>query len=281
MPTNIVPNAIPRIVTTLPAPNDGEIANSASLTQFVTPLVDDVEAYRLLLYGGGMRRRVLGLDSTTMTIYPLGAVLLQTGGTWKAYAHTVSTAVNPTTLAGGALVASTRYWVYAYDNAGALAFTASTTGPDAGLRYMTGNTAYFLVTTFWTNAAASLVPYSQAGDTYTYTDAPLGAGTRLLNGGLANVDTDVPLVGGPIPSQASRADLLIAMVAAAGQYRAFVKAGAAASPKQYVAIVLQDNYGVGVVAQGVVDCLASGGVICYSVTAGGPATSIFAMGFTL
>jgi hypothetical protein len=125
MPTNIVPNAIPSIVTTLPAPNDGEIANSASLTQFVTPLTDDSEAFRLLTYGGGMRRKVTVASNTSMSVYPLGAVVLQTGGVWKAYAHTVTSALNPTTMAGGVLAASTRYWVYAYNNAGALGFTVS------------------------------------------------------------------------------------------------------------------------------------------------------------
>ena len=108
MPTNIVPNAIPSIVTTLPAPNDGEIANSASLTQFVTPLTDDSEAFRLLTYGGGVRRKVTVASNTSMSVYPLGAVVLQTGGVWKVYAHTVTSALDPTAMAGGVLAASTR-----------------------------------------------------------------------------------------------------------------------------------------------------------------------------
>lgn len=212
MPTPITPNAIPSIVTTLPAPNDGEIANSVSLTQFVTPLVDDVEAFRLLTYGGGMRRRVTGTDNTTMTIKPIGAVVLRTGGTWKAYAHTVSTSVNPTNLAGGALAASTRYWIYAYDNAGVLDFTASTTAPDAGMRYMTGNTAYFYVSMFCTTSLSNLMSYTQTDNEYT-----LAAANVLLNGN-ATVTTPIPITS-CVPPQATRLRYLATVNAsAAGRY---------------------------------------------------------------
>lgn len=182
MPTNIVPAAIPSIVTTLPAPNDGEIANSASLTQFVTPLVDDTEAFRQLTYGGGMRRKVLVASNTSMTVYPLGAVVLQTAGVWKSYPHTVSSALNPTTLAGGVLGASTRYWVYAYDNAGSLAFTASATAPDAGLRYMTGDTSYWYVSTFITSAGSDVLLYSQDDNNYELVPS---ADTEVLTAGSA------------------------------------------------------------------------------------------------
>jgi hypothetical protein len=197
MASPIVPNAIPTILTTLPAPNDGDLANSASLTQFVTPLVDDVEAFRLLTYGGGMRRKVIGTDNTTMTIKPIGAVVIQTGGVWKAYAHTVTTTVNPTTMAGGALAASTRYWVYAYDNAGALAFTVSTTAPDAGLRYMTGNTAYFYVSMFCTTGVANLMQYAQTDEEYVL------AAANVLTNGNAVVNTPIP-ISSCVPAQATR-----------------------------------------------------------------------------
>lgn len=197
MPTPIIPNAIPSIVTTLPAPNDGEIANSASLTQFVSPLVDDVEAFRLLTYGGGMRRRVTGTDNTTMMIKPIGAVVLRTGGVWKAYPHTVTTMVNPTAMAGGALAASTRYWVYAYDNAGALDFTVSTTAPDAGLHYMTGNTAYFYVSMFCTTGLANLMQYAQTDEEYVL------AAANVLTNGNAVVNTPIP-ISSCVPSQATR-----------------------------------------------------------------------------
>lgn len=280
MPTPITPPAAPTLNATVNAPNDGEIANSASLVQFVQPFVDDTEALRLLTYGGGLRRRVACTSNTVLTIQPLGAVVVKPGADWVTLSHSVATIVDPSALAG-VLVANTRYWLYAYYNAGVIAFSVSTTGPDAGLRYMTGNTQYFLVSTFWTNAAADIVPYSQTDSEYTYTDASLGDGTQLLNAGAAAVDTDVTLTSTSIPTQASRAYLLIALASSLAQHRGTVKAGAAASPQQYVGIVLQDGAGLGVAVQGIVDCQATAGTICYSVTAGGPAMSIFAMGFSL
>lgn len=202
MSTTITPNAVPTITTSLPFPNDGEIANSASLTQFGTPLVDDLEAFRLLTYGGGMRRKVTCTGNTAMTIFPLGAVVVKSGGLWKTFTHTTSSAVDPTALAGGAIAASTRYWIYAYDNAGTLAFTASTTGPDSGLRYMTGNASYFFVSTFYVNGASNILKYSQSDAEYMYSEPT--AATALLVNGNATTLTGVNVVGAAIPSQATR-----------------------------------------------------------------------------
>jgi hypothetical protein len=269
MASPIVPNAIPSIVTTLPAPNDGDLANSTSLTQFVTPLVDDVEAYRLLTYGGGMRRRVVGQNSTTMTIYPLGAVVLRTGGTWKAYAHTVSTSVNPTNLAGGALAASTRYWIYAYDNAGALDFTAVTTGPDANFRYMTGNTAYFFVSTFDTDPGGFLVAYSQ-------TDLKFSVSTSqpILNAGSSLVTVAIPL-GVSFPTQATRIEYRAQINAtAASRYADIIEGG-------YIKTRLIDGGVVETYAQGWIDRSAAGGTLSYQVSDAAVQLTVYPEGFWL
>jgi hypothetical protein len=220
MPTNIVPNAIPSIVTTLPAPKDGEIANSASLTQFVTPLVDDSEAFRLLTYGGGMRRKTAAISDTSLTVYPLGAVVIQVGGIWKAYAHTVATTLNPTTLAGGALAASTGYWLYAYDNAGALDFAASATAPDSGYRYKSGNTGYWFVGYFSTNGLGNVIVHVQNDLEFRYVSGPviLTAGSAL---GITAL-TITPYV----PAQASSFTYLMQINAtAAGRFGAVSDSG--------------------------------------------------------
>lgn len=197
MPTNIVPNAIPSIITTLPIPNDGEIANSASLAQFVSPLADDVEGYRKLTYGGGLRRKVVCDSNTNMVISPLGAVVIRVGGVWKVYTHTTATTVSPATISGG-LAASTGYWVYAYDNAGALGFTASVIGPDTGFRYMSGNDAYFLVSYFSTDTLSNVVKYNQNDLEFRF-----GPGSpTILSSGSSLVVT--PLTTTPyVPTQAT------------------------------------------------------------------------------
>lgn len=197
MPTNIVPNAIPSIITTLPIPNDGEIANSASLSQFVTPLADDVEGYRKLTYGGGMRRKVVCDSNTNMVISPLGAVVILVGGVWKVYTHTTASIVDPSVMSGG-LAASTAYWVYAYDNAGALDFTVSATAPDAGFRYMSGNGGYFFVSYFSTDGLSNVVKYNQSDLEFRFRPAS----PNVLTGGNAMVIT--PLTITPyVPTQAT------------------------------------------------------------------------------
>lgn len=213
MPTNIVPNAIPSIVTTLPAPNDGEIANSASLTQFVTPLVDDTEAYRLLLYGGGFRRKATCVSNTNLTIYPLGAVVIQVAGVWKVYSHTIATTVDPTVISGG-LAASTGYWVYAYNNAGALGFTTSATPPDSGYRYKTGDTGYWFVSYFSTDGLGNVATFIQNDLTFRF--APFGP-TVLTAGNVVGI---TPFTVTPyIPAQATGLSYLMQINATvAGRY---------------------------------------------------------------
>lgn len=269
MATPIVPNANPSIVTTLPAPNDGDLANSASLLQFVTPLVDDVEAYRLLTYGGGMRRKVIGQNSTTMTIYPLGAVVVRVGGVWKVYAHTVSTLVDPTALAGGALAADTRYWVYAYDNAGALDFTVSTTGPDAGFRYMTGNAAYFLVSTFHTDPGAFLVSYSQNDLQFSFSTSQ-----PILNAGSSVAPVAIPL-GVVFPGQATTIGYRAQInTTAAGRYADIIQGG-------YVKTRLIDNGTTDVYMQGNMDISVAGGTLTYLVSNGAVQLTVYPEGFSL
>jgi hypothetical protein len=102
-------------------------------------------------------------------------------------------------LSGG-LVAATRYWVYAYENAGALAFAVSTTAPDAGLRYMTGNEAYYYVSTFYTDNTPDVITYTQSDNEYTYTVLSTVGGGNYLGAGSALVETQVTFSPGPVPT---------------------------------------------------------------------------------
>lgn len=197
MPTNIVPNAIPSLITTLPIPNDGELANSASLSQFVTPLTDDVEGYRKLTYGGGLRRKVVCDSNTNMVISPLGAVVILVGGVWKVYTHTTASTVDPTVMSGG-LAASTAYWVYAYDNAGTLDFTVSATAPDTGYRYMSGNGGYFFVSYFSTDGLSNVVKYNQNDLEFRFGPS----GPTVLTGGSAMAVTNIATAP-YVPTQAT------------------------------------------------------------------------------
>ena len=208
--TAIVPSVPTQIVQTFTAPTDGTIANAASVNVAFQALEDSAEALRYLTYGGGLRRRVVGTSSTSMTIQPLGAVVVLVAGVWTVVPHTVATTINPQTLAGGAFAASTRYYVYVNVVAGAIVWSVSTTAPDVGLRYKSGDEQYQFISTFRTDSFLALIPYTQDDNVYTYTGLTIpGAvdGNLVLNEGHATVAAAVSF-GTVAPAAASRVDYL-------------------------------------------------------------------------
>ena len=207
MSTVITPASPTQIVQTFNAPADGDIANAASVNVAFQSLENSVEALRFLTYGGGFYPRVKATSNTVMTIQPLGAVVVKQLGVWTAVPHTVATTIDPLALAGGAFAANTRYYVYVNLVAGVITWSVSTTAPDVGWRYKTGDEQYQFVTTFYTDHVPDLLTYTQSGKTYTYTTVtPTGGGVRgnlLLNLGAALAPTNVTTVGGAIPTGVS------------------------------------------------------------------------------
>jgi hypothetical protein len=220
MPTNIVPVTPPTITTSLDIPSDGEVANSLSLQLFAEPLNTDVEAFRQLTYGGGLRRRVTCTSNTVMTVQPYGAiVVLSSTGEWIVF-QAIGSAIplNPTTLTGG-LSASTRYYVYIYESGGIAAYTASTTGPDVGLKYKTGDQKYFFLSSFITDSASNVVLYSQTDNHYVYTYRTSDGLSGAADGNLAiyRKSTDgSQALGYSIPSGAKSATLMAFLLAGGG-----------------------------------------------------------------
>lgn len=155
-----------------------------------------------------------------MTIQPLGAIVVTVGGVWTVLAHTTASSVSPTTLAGGALSNSTRYWVYAYNSAGTLTFVADTTGPDVGLRYKNADTDKQYVSTFYVDSAGNVLPFEQSDSYYAY-QVVADTGNRVLNAGNATALTTVAL-NASVPTQAACVLLVgITNVTAAGR-RAYI-----------------------------------------------------------
>lgn len=218
MPTPITPVTPFEITTTVTGPTDGDLANAASVNNAFTTLQNDVSGFQLLTYGGGLRRRVVASSDTVMDVHPLGAIVVKVAGVWTAIAHTSTTTIDPSALSGG-LAASTRYYVYVAIVAGALTFSVSTTAPDAGLRYKTGDEQYQFVSTFFTSGAASLIPYTQDDNVYQYDTYPaVGGGTDanlFLDRGNAGGVVTVPF-NASLPSGASSVLIKVAAEAAAG-----------------------------------------------------------------
>lgn len=204
MSTVISPTTPPVISLSLTGPSDGESANAASVNSPFAAIQNDVEALRQLTYGGGVQRRVTCGSNTSLIVQPLGAVVVTEAGIWTVLSHTVSTTLSPVALTGG-LTNSTQYWVYAYDDAGSLNFTASVNASDLGLRYQTGNTDYFYVTTFFTDSSGNVIRYTQSDNYFSFNSRyPVGAGVKG-NHVLDNASTVGPTttsVSACVPSQA-------------------------------------------------------------------------------
>lgn len=220
----ITPAGAPVFPSTQNSPANGDPLDATQLRNDIeTPFLDGIEGARLLLYGGGFRRRVSATSNTVMVIQPLGAVMVKVAGQWQVVTHTVATTINPQTLAGGAFAASTRYYVYVNVVAGAIVWSVSTTAPDAGLRYKTGDEQYQFITTFFTDSSNNMLLYSQEDSEYLYSDA--GAytgvdGNQLMDLGVATVNTNVPFTAGlAVPAGAS-AVLFLAAIGAAGTAQA-------------------------------------------------------------
>lgn len=197
------PSATPTFPATITPPANGDPLDAQQLNLDVeTPLQNGVEAARLLLYGGGIRRRVNCVSNTVLTLQPLGAVAVTTGGIWTTYKHLTPSTVSPAVISGG-LLASTRYWVYAYSNAGSLDFIAVTISPDTGLKYQNGNTDFIYVSTFVTDASSNVLPYTQTDSKYTYLEV---TGTEILVAGNATAATPVPF-GTLVPVGAGNATI--------------------------------------------------------------------------
>lgn len=190
MPLAQAPSATPSFPPTIAPPYDGDPLSATQLrVDDLTPLQNGVEAARLMLYGGGIKRRVLGVSNTVLTISGL-AVLANLAGTWTVV-NLAAGSVNPTTLSGG-FVNSTRYWVYVKISAGPVAAVIVTTdAPDAGLNYRTGDDSALWLSTFVVTSAGNLLTYTQSDLDFVY-DRHAADDSLLLNGN-ATVNTTVAL----------------------------------------------------------------------------------------
>lgn len=180
MPLAQAPSATPSFPPTISPPYDGDPLSATQLrVDDLTPLQNGIEAARILLYGGGIKRRVSCTSNTNMVVQPLSGVLANLAGTWTALPNTLSaTVINPAALSGG-LAANTRYWVYAKIVAGpTLTFIVNTTAPDAGLNYQSGDESALWISTFVTNAASNILPYRQSERRFVYSlKTALGGGS--------------------------------------------------------------------------------------------------------
>lgn len=186
---------------TLTVPDPGEAVRAATLAGAVRPGYQELVDRCGALGYGHKKVRVWCDAAPDVVIAPLGWVFLKdSGGDWLALEHS-----SPTTFdvqaeiisVYGAVASSTRYYIYAYESASAIAFTVSTTAPDSALNYQSGDEKYVFVSMVFTNSGSSIISFSHYGRRYLYlgrqTTGGGNVGNLLLDGGNATVQTSINL----------------------------------------------------------------------------------------
>ncbi len=270
----ITPTSPPSIPASLDQPTAGDGVLSAQLrVETSQKVLDGLEVARLGLYGGGIRRRVKCVSNTDITIQPLGAVLTTVAGKLNALVHNTATTVN---LSAG-LVANTRYWVYASNVAGAVTFTKSTTAPDAGLRYKTGDAAYLYVSTFITDSSSNIVLYSQSDNVYWYNNNSSFDALVLLSAGNSTSPTAVA-TNFSVPAEASSLCInALLNMTSAGRYARIRGVGGGASNEP---LTMVDNGAVAYNSQ-VTFAQVGGTGFEYFVSNSATQLTVLTCGFTL
>ena len=123
--------------------------------------------------------------------------------THKAYAYAGGTIGASKIQGGGNLANSTWYYVYCYDNAGALDFEISTVAPNANLCTKGADSTRIYLGCFPTLSTGAPIPLRMKRGRYLYNfSGSAAADTLALNAGTATVDTAVDLAAWvPLHSQ--------------------------------------------------------------------------------
>lgn len=172
----------------------------------------------------GLHNPVRAYSETTgiVNLNYLGWIGLQNStGVWTALNHNAATPFDIVANQGGSLTPDTMYFIYAYENAGVIAFTASITAPTAELLYKYDGVSapdpkYAFITTVFADDAGNPLKFTHTGRKYMYTDRTNdGGGTDgnlTLDAGHATVQTTISFVGA-LPSYALTAYLNISLLA--------------------------------------------------------------------
>lgn len=182
----------------LTVPDPGEAVRAATLAGAVRPgyqgLLDRIGA---ILRGLKNAVRVECVTSPNIVIRSLGWVGLKDNtGVWTALFHAGPTTFDVAVSVGG-LAANQRYYIYAYENAGVIAFVANNNAPDSELLYENANQELVFITTVVTDSTAAILPFTQSNREYCYTTRTGGGGgadgNLVLDGGNATIITSVSL----------------------------------------------------------------------------------------
>lgn len=209
--TPIIPPSPSPIPSQTTGPADGDLANAASVNVAFLDLMDGVLGLRLASYGRTANVHCRSIDGTTIVIDALGSVILTTGGatSWISFLNSVQQTVTAATAYGGVLGNNTRYFLYAYNNAGTLDFIVNTTLPNASRTYENGNTDRAFVTSFVTNGSGIIIPYVQENRCVTYYTPGQNPSMAMNTAGAVWTDVDPNATTPMVPTWAQSVALYL------------------------------------------------------------------------
>jgi hypothetical protein len=175
--------------------------------------MDGVLGLRLASYGRTANVHCRSIDGTTIVIDALGSVILTTGGatSWISFLNSVQQTVTAATAYGGVLGNNTRYFLYAYNNAGTLDFVVNTTLPNASRTYENGNTDRAFVTSFVTNGSGIIIPYVQNDRAVEYTTPGQNPSMTMNTAGAVWTDVNPNATTPMVPTWAQSVDLYLVL----------------------------------------------------------------------
>lgn len=188
MPNTLTGTATYHTTTNVPAAGDARSA--ASVDGAFQDLLDNDTYLNTRLLGDGIvlwRGSLASIPSTNhIAIGAIDQVIV--GG--KSFHG------NPTTFDAATVTASTRYYIYCYDNSGSLAYEKSTTAPDSNLYFKTGDTTRVYLGTFLgASSGGGIVSFYAKRGVYSYRESDVANNdTRVLAGGTSTSYAAVPAV---------------------------------------------------------------------------------------
>ena len=211
--TPIIPSSPSPIPAATVGPADGELANAASVNGAFLDVMSGVLGLRLGAYGRVANAHCYCINGTVIVIDALGSVILTTGGaaSWISFLNATQQSVTAATAFGGALAINTRYYLYAYNNAGTLDFIVNATAPNASRTYENGNTDRVFITTFVTDGSGIIIPYVQNRGRVVYTTPGANPSISMNTGGAAWTDANPNATTPMVPSWAQTIELYLVL----------------------------------------------------------------------
>ena len=157
-------------------PSLQELGNRSEYVKIRADLLDD-----LLAAGVRARPYLACYSGSTLVVGATGPLVFPSGGGYAVGSIPAETGYTITAiLDAGSLASNTWYYVYGYLSGGTVLCEISTTGPDSGKRYKSGDTSRVYFGNCRTVSAAAVVPFTSVAGVTRYANGDYGAATNML-----------------------------------------------------------------------------------------------------